>query len=237
MPPWATAICLLSLIPNTIPLLVIFGSMGLLGLPLDAGTVMIGGLALGVAVDDTIHVATGFYDRTRANRDTARALGETLQAVLPAILSTSTMIAVAFAVLGLSEFSITRNLGVLTAGIMILCLLADVTLLPALLLRIPLARVTREGKGQRAGETGRPVRQSAASPDCPWPPSRTCERLGGQPASRCSSLLSLDWSDALRDRRKSKTTGGPGSIAQAPEQIAASTQSSSARSDYPNEFA
>jgi predicted RND superfamily exporter protein len=46
------------------------------------------------------------------------------------------MIATAFFVLGFSEFTITRNLGLLTGGIMVLCLLADVTLLPALLLRL-----------------------------------------------------------------------------------------------------
>ena len=130
-------LALVSLVPNAIPLVLIFGTMGLLGWPLDAGTVMIGGLALGVAVDDTIHVATGFFGRTSAGEDVALALRETLRSVLPAILSTSLMISLAFAVLGLSEFSIIRNLGLLTAGIMILCLLADVTLLPALLLRLP----------------------------------------------------------------------------------------------------
>jgi predicted RND superfamily exporter protein len=47
------------------------------------------------------------------------------------------MIFAAFCVLGLSEFTITRNLGLLTAGIMLLCLLADATLLAALLVRLP----------------------------------------------------------------------------------------------------
>jgi hypothetical protein len=53
------------------------------------------------------------------------------------------MIAAGFFVLAFSEFTITRNLGLLTGGIMLLCLLADVTLLPALLLGMPRTRATR----------------------------------------------------------------------------------------------
>lgn len=123
-----------SLIPNAVPLIVIFGTMGLLGLPLDAGSVMLGGLALGVAVDDTIHIATGFFEHTRQGEPVEQALKETLEKVLPAISATTVMIALAFVVLGLSEFTITRHLGLLTAGIMVLCLLADLTLLTCLLL-------------------------------------------------------------------------------------------------------
>jgi predicted RND superfamily exporter protein len=47
------------------------------------------------------------------------------------------MISTSFLVLGLSDFTITRNLGLMTSGIMALCLLADVTLLAVLLLRMP----------------------------------------------------------------------------------------------------
>jgi predicted RND superfamily exporter protein len=126
----------ISLIPNTIPLVVIFGAMGLIGLPLDAGSVMLGGLALGVAVDDTIHIATGFYQHARQGASVEDALRETLEKVLPAIGATTLMISLAFVVLGLSEFTITRHLGLLTAGIMVLCLLADLTLLTCLLLRL-----------------------------------------------------------------------------------------------------
>lgn len=123
-----------TLIPNAIPLILIFGTMGILGIPLDAGTVLIGGLALGVAVDDTIHITTGFWQRTMRGESSQTALARTFSQVLPAILASTLMISVAFLVLGLSEFTPTRNLGLLTGGIMTLCLLADVTLLAALLL-------------------------------------------------------------------------------------------------------
>jgi predicted RND superfamily exporter protein len=127
-------LALVALVPNAIPLTMVFGLMGFLQVPLDAGTVLVGSLALGVAVDDTIHLTTRFYERVEAGASSLRALGEALSGVLTALVFTTVMISVAFAVLGFSEFTFTRNLGLLTAAIMGLCLLADATLLPALLL-------------------------------------------------------------------------------------------------------
>ena len=128
-------LALLALIPNAIPLWLIFGTLGGFGLPLDAGTALIGCLALGVAVDDTIHVVAGFHARSQAGLAAPQALKETFVEVLPAIASTTAMIAGAFLVLGFSEFTITRNLGLVTSAIMVLCFVADATLLPALLIR------------------------------------------------------------------------------------------------------
>ena len=129
-------LALVALAPNALPLLVIFGGLGLLGIPLDAGTVLIGALALGVAVDDTIHLSTAFYERHRRGDTASKALMGTMVEVLPAITATTLLITFAFFIFGFSEFTITRNLGWLTGGIMLLCLLADLTLLPALLLRL-----------------------------------------------------------------------------------------------------
>jgi predicted RND superfamily exporter protein len=145
-------LALISLVPNTLPLVVIFGTMGLLGLPLDAGSVMLGGLALGVAVDDTIHIATGFYEHASTGLSVEKALRGTLEKVLPAIGASTLMISLAFVVLGLSEFTITRHLGLLTAGIMVLCLLADLTLLTCLLLGLDLGGRTAAGDVQGAGD-------------------------------------------------------------------------------------
>jgi uncharacterized membrane protein YdfJ with MMPL/SSD domain len=54
--------------------------------------------------------------------------------VLPALLYTTLTVAAGFLVLGISEFTFTRNLGLLTAGIMVICVVANATLLPALLI-------------------------------------------------------------------------------------------------------
>jgi predicted RND superfamily exporter protein len=125
----------LALVPNAVPVLVAFGVMGAFGIALDAGTVLVGNLAFGIAVDNTVHVAVRFQAARAEGLDPSRSLGVTLSNVLSPIVSTTIAVTVGFLVLGLSGFTFTRNLGLLTSGIMVLCLAADVFLLPALLLR------------------------------------------------------------------------------------------------------
>ena len=128
-------LALTALLPNAIPLGIGFGFMGLIGVPLDAATVCMGSLALGIAVDDTIHVATGYRDARAQGVKPLEALDACFERVLPALVFTTVAIAAGFAVLGLSEFILIRNLGLVTSALVALCLLADTTLLPALLLR------------------------------------------------------------------------------------------------------
>jgi predicted RND superfamily exporter protein len=127
----------LALIPNAIPIAMAFGFMGLIGYPIDAATVILGNLALGIAVDDTIHVAEGFARRTASGATAEKALLETLRSVVAPLAYTTFAVALGFAVLGVSGFSPVRNLGIITGGVMVVCLLADLLLLPALLIRTP----------------------------------------------------------------------------------------------------
>jgi predicted RND superfamily exporter protein len=128
------SLALLALIPNAVPIGIAFGLIGLAGIPLDAATVCLASLALGIAVDDTIHVITGFWDERALGRTPHEALDACFRRVLPALVFTTATIALGFGVLGISEFSLVRNLGLMTSGVVMLCLLADVLLLPALLL-------------------------------------------------------------------------------------------------------
>lgn len=123
----------LALIPNALPVLAIFGFMGLAGIALDAGTVMVGSLALGIAVDDTMHVITSLYEAHEGGASSEDALAVALRTNLPALTYTTVVIAAGFGVLGLSDFTYIRNLGLLIMAIMGVCLAADVSLLPALL--------------------------------------------------------------------------------------------------------
>ena len=129
-----TGVALAALVPNAVPIGVAFGAMGGMGVPLDAGTVSVGCLALGIAVDDTIHLVTGFRNRRQRGLPPAASLQETLTSLLAPVVYTTLVVTAGFLVLGVSGFLIIRNLGLVTAGLMILCLLADVTLLTALLL-------------------------------------------------------------------------------------------------------
>ena len=121
------------LIPNVIAVVVGFGAMGWSGIALDAGTALLGSLVLGIAVDDTVHVLSGFQRGQGAGQSRERAIESALREVLPPVVATSVTVGAGFAVLGLSGFLPIRHLGFLTVGILFLCLLADLLLLPALL--------------------------------------------------------------------------------------------------------
>jgi hypothetical protein len=119
--------------PNSIPIACSFGAMGFASIPLDAATVCVASIALGLAVDNTVHIVTRFSQRRRSGLAERRAAAEAVSGVLPAAVLGSGAVAVGFAVLGLSEFTLVRHLGLLTSGVVALCLLGDVILLPALL--------------------------------------------------------------------------------------------------------
>lgn len=127
------SLAIVALIPNVVPILVVFGFMGLVGVPLDAGTVIVGSLALGIAVDDTVHLISAFERAREQGRGSIPALDAALARVTHPLLLTTVAVGVGFGLLGLSGFTLTRNLGLLIAGTMAICLLADTILLPALL--------------------------------------------------------------------------------------------------------
>ncbi|MGH0032377.1 MAG: efflux RND transporter permease subunit [Myxococcota bacterium] len=126
-------LALISMVPNVVPTAMAFGLMGWAGIPLDAGTVVVGSLALGVAVDDTIHLVSAFHERRTAGARVEDALRRALGTVLHPVVLTTAAIAIGFGLLGFSGFTLTRNLGLVLAGVTVVCLLADLVLLPALL--------------------------------------------------------------------------------------------------------
>jgi predicted RND superfamily exporter protein len=131
----ALRVAAVALLPDAVPMAATFGFMGHAGIPLDAATVVVGCLALGIAVDDTIHLLSGFTEHPRHRNDPAAALDDTLRRVLPPTLLTTLTITIGFGVIGLSHFGMTRNFGLLTAASVLVALLTNLTLLPALLLR------------------------------------------------------------------------------------------------------
>jgi predicted RND superfamily exporter protein len=128
-------VAMLALIPNVLPIGLMFGFMGISGIPLDLGTVFVSNLAVGVAVDETIHLVTAFVRMRERGLMPEDALRSAMERVIPALILTTVVIAAGFLVLASSEFRFTRNLGLLTAGVMVLCVASNATLLPALLLR------------------------------------------------------------------------------------------------------
>jgi predicted RND superfamily exporter protein len=133
-----------ALAPNVLPLAATYGFMGMVGIPLDAATVCVGCIALGIAVDDTIHITTRYGELRTEGRDVDDALLQTFQRVLPPVVFTTIAVGTGFAVLGLSEFTLVHNFGLVTAAMVVLCLIADLTLLPAVLLAVERFRPTRK---------------------------------------------------------------------------------------------
>jgi predicted RND superfamily exporter protein len=128
-------LALVALIPNVLPIGLMFGFMGATGIPLDMGTVFVSNLAVGVAIDETIHLISAYARAKGSGSGSDAALQKAMVRVVPALVLTTVVIACGFLVLAVSEFRFTRNLGLLTAGVMVLCVASNATLLPALLLR------------------------------------------------------------------------------------------------------
>jgi len=123
---------LVSMLPNLSPILVTLGLMGWLGLPLDAFTLLIGSIALGLAVDDTIHFLHGFRRHFEATSDVPASIRDTLATTGQAMLFTSLVLASGFFVYMLASMHNLFNFGLLTGFTILLAFAADALLTPAL---------------------------------------------------------------------------------------------------------
>jgi predicted RND superfamily exporter protein len=127
-------------VPNLLPVLLLFGAMGAVGVPLNVGTCVVACLCLGVATDDTIHFVLAWREASARCGDARQAVREAFARVGRPILQTSLVLAGGFSVLAFSSFQPIAHLGWLSALTMAACLLGDLLLLPALLARMPVAR-------------------------------------------------------------------------------------------------
>ncbi|MDP2142001.1 MAG: efflux RND transporter permease subunit [Gammaproteobacteria bacterium] len=125
-------IAIAAIIPNILSTLAVLGVMGWLGIPLDLMTITIAAIAMGIAVDDTIHYVHR-YREEREHFDHEEAVKRTHASVGIAILYTSLLIVCGFSMLAFSDFIPSVLFGLLTALSMIIALLGVVCLLPILL--------------------------------------------------------------------------------------------------------
>ena len=130
---WSVRMGLLAMIPNLMPIGVMLGLMGWLDLPLDGFTVMIACIAIGIGVDDTIHYLHHLRGRLRAGEQLHAAMTDTTLGVGRALVFTSVMLTLGFWIFCLSDFVGTRNFGLLTGITVLVALVADLLVLPAVL--------------------------------------------------------------------------------------------------------
>jgi hypothetical protein len=124
---------LASVPPNLFPVLMMFSVMAVTGIPLDAATVMVASVALGIAVDNTIHLLAGYDRQRRAGDDPVTAVRATMERVGAALIITSLTAAIGFFSLCFSAFVPIRDFGLLAGITMLVALAADLLLVPALL--------------------------------------------------------------------------------------------------------
>jgi hypothetical protein len=125
---------LLSIVPNLLPLLAAFAAMAILRLPLDAATVMVASIALGIAVDNTAHVLESVRRLRARGLEVADAIRKTLSHVGSAMVVTSVTGAIGFASLCVSRFIPVRDFGLLSVVAIGAALVGDLLLLPATLM-------------------------------------------------------------------------------------------------------
>jgi uncharacterized protein len=124
-----------AMIPNLVPVIVYFGMLGAGVAPLSLPTSLIGSVALGITIDDTVHTLARYRDERRLGLAPAAAVQQTARHVGRAVLITAAMLALGFSVMGLSDFAKLQEFGWLSAATLTVCLLTDVLLLGALLVR------------------------------------------------------------------------------------------------------
>ncbi len=122
-----------ALLPNLFPVAVLFGVMGYAGIPLDSGTGMVAAIALGICIDDTMHVMSRYNLELRVRGEQMEALRHTLQAEAVPIFTTSLALAAGFGVMALSSFAPVAHFGMLSAMVILLALFTTFVITPLLL--------------------------------------------------------------------------------------------------------
>ena len=130
------SLSILALIPNTLPSLFILGIMGLSGIPLDLMTITISAIAIGIGVDNAIHYIHRFKHEFKKDGDYTKTMYRSHASIGLAMFYTSITVTLGFLILALSNFIPSIYFGVFTAIAMLSALLANLTLLPKLILMV-----------------------------------------------------------------------------------------------------
>lgn len=125
---------LLSLVPNVVPIIVLFGIMGWTGISLNISTSMIAVIAIGIAVDDTIHYFSEFNVQLRATGDQEQAILNVVRSVGKPIVYSALALTAGFAITCLSNFQPIRHFGFLSSATVAVGLIAELLITPALVM-------------------------------------------------------------------------------------------------------
>lgn len=136
---------IVSLIPNLLPLLVTAGLMGYLGVPIKPSTILVFSIAFGISVDDTIHFLAKYRQELQANHWKIRkSVYAALRETGVSMFYTSIVLFFGFSVFIISSFGGTVALGALVSVTLLFAMLANLLLLPSLLLSLERSIANKE---------------------------------------------------------------------------------------------
>ncbi len=126
-------LALIALVPNALPIFVVMGLLGWLGLKINMGAAMIAAVSMGLSVDSSIHYLAGFRRERNAGRTVSESLRAVQQSVGQAMIFSTLALIVGFSVLCTSDFVPTIYFGALVSLAMLGGLLGNLVVLPLLL--------------------------------------------------------------------------------------------------------
>jgi predicted RND superfamily exporter protein len=138
----------IAIVPNVFAALLVLGLMGWLRIPLDLMTINVAAISIGIAVDDTIHYVHRFTREFDKDQDYWAAVNRSHASIGRAMYYTTVTVTLGFSILALSSFVPTIYFGLLTGFAMLIALLADLTLLPLLIVRFKPLGPGQQSRGQ-----------------------------------------------------------------------------------------
>jgi len=124
---------LVSMIPNVLPVTMSLGLMGMVGMPLDMFTMLVGAIVIGLSVDDTVHFFHNYMRYQHKGYSVKDSVRETMLGTGRAMIATTIVLALGFYVYMFASLSNLINFGILAGSAIIVALLSDIVLAPALL--------------------------------------------------------------------------------------------------------
>lgn len=136
---------IISLIPNLLPLVITAGIMGFVGVPIKPSTILVFSIAFGISVDDTIHFLAKYRQELTANNwRIEKSVYNALRETGVSMFYTSIVLFFGFSVFVISDFGGTVALGSLVSATLLLAMLANLILLPSLLLSLEKSIANKE---------------------------------------------------------------------------------------------
>tara|TARA_B100000401_G_scaffold180122_1_gene121044 strand:- start:1721 stop:2488 length:768 start_codon:yes stop_codon:yes gene_type:complete len=128
---------IVSMVPNLIPLIITSAIMGYVGIPIKPSTILVFSIAFGISIDDTIHFLAKYRQELKANNGNIRKSAiVAIRETGVSMIYTSIILFFGFSIFMASNFGGTQALGILVSVTLFIAMLANLVLLPSLLLTL-----------------------------------------------------------------------------------------------------